>query len=179
MGLGNKTGSVVVAHCYGRAASAGSALSSRATTSTGTTTQSRTSAYDRRPARVLYMDRGVIVLNKPPGLVSQGTSIAAPVTVAAKTTTRLLPARTAFDDVLDGTVIISFNFIGWNVIVSALTRRPPPLDTVPFTIHFRSPTGSWPQYKSVSGPSTRQGTYGTELNQKAPSCPPCIHASHP
>lgn len=100
MGLG-KTSSVVVA-CYGRAASsAGSALSSRAT---GTTTQPRTCA--RRP-RVLYIDRGVIVLNKPPGLVSQGTSSVAP--VAAKTSTP--PTRTAFDDVLDGTVTTLFIFI--------------------------------------------------------------------
>lgn len=98
MGLG-KTSSVVVA-CYG-AASAGSSLSSRAT---GTTTQSLRTCG--RP-RVLYIDRGVIVLNKPPGLVSQGTSSVAP--VAAKTTTP--PTRTAFDDVLDGTVTTLFIFI--------------------------------------------------------------------
>jgi hypothetical protein len=101
MGLG-KTSSVVVA-CYRRAASAGLALSSRAT---GTTTQPLARTCARRP-RVLYIDRGVIVLNKPPGLVSQGTSSIAP--VAAKTTTP--PTRTAFDDVLDGTVTTLFIFI--------------------------------------------------------------------
>jgi hypothetical protein len=77
---------------------------------------------------VLYIDRGVIVLNKPPGLVSQGTtSVEAP--IAAKghhhqETTTLVPSRTAFDDVLDGTVTTLFIItspivLGWNV--SALT----------------------------------------------------------
>jgi hypothetical protein len=76
---------------------------------------------------VLYIDRGVIVLNKPPGLVSQGTSsVEAP--IAAKDhhhqETTTLPSRTAFDDVLDGTVTTLFIItspivLGWNV--SALT----------------------------------------------------------
>ena len=95
-----------------RAASAGSALLSR-------TTQSRTRICGR-PAGpdVLYIDRGVIVLNKPPGLVSQGTSsVVAP--VAAKNhhrqETTPLPtsiSRTAFDDVLNGTVQTTLLLLG-------------------------------------------------------------------
>ena len=54
-----------------------------------------------RPS-VLYKDRGVIVLNKPPGLVSQGTSS----TTAGPKNIPLTapPRRAAFNDVLDGTV---------------------------------------------------------------------------
>jgi hypothetical protein len=58
---------------------------------------------------VLYVDRGVIVLNKPPGLVSQGTSRLAatrtsPLPLAPQALV-LAPARqgSAFDDVLNGT----------------------------------------------------------------------------
>lgn len=95
MGLG-KTSSVV-AYCGGRAASAGSAFKLLSTT---TLSQSRTGGRPGVP--VLYIDRGVIVLNKPPGLVSQGTSSAAP--VAAKShRPEATPPRTPFDDVLDGT----------------------------------------------------------------------------
>jgi hypothetical protein len=70
---------------YGRAA--GSTLSTTARTC-------------GRPG-VLYEDRGVIVLNKPPGLVSQGTSRAVDAKNDYPETT---PPRAAFDDVLDGTV---------------------------------------------------------------------------
>ncbi|KAF8502375.1 pseudouridine synthase [Russula emetica] len=105
MGLG-KTGSAV-AYYYGRAASAGPARRGSTFKLSSTTTQSRrtsTRTCGRTPAGVLYIDRGVIVLNKPPGLVSQGTSssVLAPVTVAAKThlqeTTTSLPSlQRAYD----------------------------------------------------------------------------------
>ena len=115
MGLVGKTGSAVllVARYYGRAASAGSTLSSRATSSsTITHAQSRTHDRGRPRVPVLYIDRGVIVLNKPPGLVSQGTSTlssVAPGPVTAKTMMRPpTTSGTVFDDVLDGTVITSF-----------------------------------------------------------------------
>ncbi|KAF8482798.1 pseudouridine synthase [Russula ochroleuca] len=49
---------------------------------------------------VLYKDRGVIVLNKPPGLVSQGTSSTA--ASAKNDGPETTPPRTAFDNVLDG-----------------------------------------------------------------------------
>ena len=51
---------------------------------------------------VLYKDCGVIVLNKPAGLVSQGTSSTA--ARAKNDCPETLPPRAAFDDVLDGTV---------------------------------------------------------------------------
>jgi hypothetical protein len=128
MGLG-KTSSVVA--YYGRAAAsaAGSTLFKFKLLSTTTQSQSRTRTRTCQPGReccgrpgVLYIDRGVIVLNKPPGLVSQGTSsVEAPTVVTAKShrhrhrhhqETTTLPqatsSRTAFDDVLDGTVTNSF-----------------------------------------------------------------------
>ena len=117
MGLGIT--SSVMGYYYGRAASAGSTRTLLLSTTTG-----------RPPgASVLYIDRGVIVLNKPPGLVSQGTSRVVLAPVAAKShhrqETTTLPRRTAFDDVLDGTVYKLFSLLlrllGWNV--SALTRR--------------------------------------------------------
>ena len=93
MGLG-KTSSVV-AYCGSRAASARSTFKLLSTT-----TQSRTGGRPGVP--VLYIDRGVIVLNKPPGLVSQGTSSTAP--VAAKShRPEAAPPRTPFDDLLHGT----------------------------------------------------------------------------
>ena len=113
MGLVVGKSSSVVAHCYyGRGAASASARS---------TTPFKllfSSGCGGRPADVLYVDRGVIVLNKPPGLVSQGTS-SAKAPVAAKshhrqetTRTALLTStsRTAFDDVLDGTVSDSFYY---------------------------------------------------------------------
>jgi hypothetical protein len=82
---------------------------------------------------VLYVDRGVIVLNKPPGLVSQGTSrssggvpvtasTAAPTTSNPATRTRLnpplvlasmapAPPGSAFNDVLNGTNSFSLRSI--------------------------------------------------------------------
>ncbi len=84
MGL-RKTSSVV--HYYGRAVSAGSTLSTTTRTCGG-----------RPSPGVLYVDRGVIVLNKPPGLVSQGMSSAA---VARKNhRPEMTLPRAAFDDVL-------------------------------------------------------------------------------
>jgi hypothetical protein len=98
MGLGST--SSVVAYYYGRAASAAGS-----TLLLSTTTQSRSRTCAGRPADVLYIDRGVIALNKPPGLVVQGTSsVEAPVAVKGhhRQETKKLPNRTAFDDVLDG-----------------------------------------------------------------------------
>jgi hypothetical protein len=51
---------------------------------------------------VLYEDRGVIVLNKPPGLVSQGTSSTA--ADAKNDGSETTPPRAPFNDLLDGTV---------------------------------------------------------------------------
>jgi 23S rRNA-/tRNA-specific pseudouridylate synthase len=118
-----KTSSAVA--YYGRAASAGPGL-----TLLSTTTQSRRTC-GRPPVGVLYIDRGVIVLNKPPGLVSQGTSssvapVAAKSHVQEKTT---LPSRTAFDDVLDGTVTVQTP----SLLLPALTRRR--LTVVPCSSH--------------------------------------------
>jgi len=48
---------------------------------------------------VLYVDRGVIVLNKPPGLVSQGTSESR---AAQDARMDFPPAASAFNDVLEG-----------------------------------------------------------------------------
>ncbi len=92
MGLG-KTWSVVV-H-FDRAVSAGSMLLS-------TTTRTRTCS--RPSPGVLYVDRGVIVLNKPPGLVSQGTSKSSAAVAVKNRRPVTALSRTAFDDVLNGTV---------------------------------------------------------------------------
>jgi len=132
-----------------------------------TTTAHWPSRYSRtygRPAGVLYIDRGVIALNKPPGLVSQGTSSVAPVT--AKSGRKDTSSRTAFDDVLDGTLRLLFRLpllyctvLGFVPCLSANAAAGGHL-TVWFFFFgssFRSPTGLWPQYKSVSSPSTRQG----------------------
>jgi hypothetical protein len=100
---------------------------------------------------VLYEDRGVIVLNKPPGLVSQGTSSTA--ADAKSDCPETTPPRAAFDDVLDGTVQLLSFVVGRNLSATRLTH----LST------FRPQTGVRPQYKSVSGPSARQGT--TELEE--------------
>jgi 23S rRNA-/tRNA-specific pseudouridylate synthase len=61
---------------------------------------------------VLYVDRGVIVLNKPPGLVSQGCTSTARGTAALLNETndratmqQQLTPESAFNDVLDGTNI--------------------------------------------------------------------------
>jgi hypothetical protein len=134
--LVGKTSSVVAYYCRDGRAARASAGSTRKLLST-TTTQSRllwslarTSGCGRPAApRVLYVDRGVIVLDKPPGLVSQGTSRVTPVEapVVAKShhrqETTTLPttttSRTAFDDVLDGTVTNSFYYyceVGWKCL---------------------------------------------------------------
>jgi hypothetical protein len=109
--LGSKTSSAVVAYYYGRAAaasaaSAGSMMSRLLRSTTTHSPQSRTpsrtcyaDSHDPSGASVLYVDRGVIVLNKPPGLVSQGTTTSSVAPVA----TSRSPPKTAFDDVLDGT----------------------------------------------------------------------------
>jgi hypothetical protein len=70
---------------------------------------------------VLYKDRGVIVLNKPPGLVSQGTSSTA--ASAKNDGPETTPPRTAFDNVLDGTVqpFIHFACRGENLSTMRLT----------------------------------------------------------
>lgn len=128
MGLG-KTTSAVAYYYYGRAASARRSTLSRLCTRT-TQSRTRTSVCGSRPTdHVLYVDRGVIVLNKPPGLVSQGTSRAeAP--VAAKrhhrqeTTTLPTSSRTAFDDVLDGTataLLFLLRILGCDVSALTLT----------------------------------------------------------
>lgn len=98
MGLGST--SLILANYCGRAASA---TWSTPRSLLSTTTQSRSRAG--RPVDVLYVDRGVIVLNKPPGLVVQGTSIETPVAAKGhhrRQETIKPPSRTAFDDVLDG-----------------------------------------------------------------------------
>lgn len=186
--LVGKTSSVVAYYYYrdgGRAASLSHSAGSKLLSTTTRTTQSRlprslalarTSGCDRpAPPRVLYVDRGVIVLNKPPGLVSQGTasSVAVVAPVAAKshhrqetttlpTTSTSTSSRTAFDDVLDGTVTNSFllllRLLGWKWKCLSANLNAGRHLAFFLNITFRSPTGLWPQYESVSGPSTRQGT---------------------
>jgi 23S rRNA-/tRNA-specific pseudouridylate synthase len=62
-------------------------------------------ARGRRPhlgVTVLYVDRGVIVVNKPPGLVSQGNA-ATRSTAAAAVVAPAPPSQAlAFNDVLEG-----------------------------------------------------------------------------
>jgi hypothetical protein len=72
------------------ARSAGSIISAR-------TAQTRSRRLGGVP--VLYVDRGVIVLNKPPGLVSQGTSESR---AAGDAKIDFPPAASAFNDVLEG-----------------------------------------------------------------------------
>jgi hypothetical protein len=79
----------------------GKASSVEAYSRSAGSTLSKTARTYGRPG-VLYEDRGVILLNKPPGLVSQGTSGRA--ADAKKDCPETTPPRTAFDDVLDGTV---------------------------------------------------------------------------
>jgi hypothetical protein len=80
----------------------------------GSVASAATSTQTRSRPGVLYVDRGVIVLNKPPGLISQaaGPSHGAPgtgVDVALSGKHDCPPAapppRSAFNDVLDGTFI--------------------------------------------------------------------------
>jgi hypothetical protein len=90
---------------------------------------------------VLYKDRGVIVLNKPAGLVSQGTSSTA---ARAKYDCPETPQpRAAFDDVLDGTVqlYIYFSCSGEKLSAMRLTVRHIQVSdacTVSVQIRFRS-----------------------------------------
>jgi hypothetical protein len=109
----------------------------------GSTTTTRTRMHSRAVSRtvsvattlaqarvgspgVLYVDRGVIVLNKPPGLVSQGTSrLAATRTrtappLASSQALVLTPAPapqgSAFDDVLNGTKLHFYCFFPFNIL---------------------------------------------------------------
>ena len=54
----------------------------------------------------LYVDRGVIVVNKPPGLVSQGSTAMATAPRSTAPAAPALLAGAAFNDVLDGTNIL-------------------------------------------------------------------------
>ena len=66
-------------------------------------TQTRTGSSPSPGPGVLYVDRGVIVLNKPPGLVSQGTTSTSSAAVDSATGTPLrLAGSSAFNNVLDG-----------------------------------------------------------------------------
>lgn len=90
---------------------------------------------------VLYKDRGVIILNKPPGLVSQGTSSTA--AKAKNDCPETPPPRAAFDDVLDGTVQLFIYFACRGEILNAMrltVRRVQPSDacTASVQIHFQS-----------------------------------------
>lgn len=89
-----------------RAAAAGSARMLRL--SATATKQAR----GRRPhlgVTVLYVDRGVIVVNKPPGLVSQGN--AATRSTAAAVVAPAPPSQAlAFNDVLEGKLRTFFFF---------------------------------------------------------------------
>lgn len=81
------------------------------------TRTARRASEARGSPGALYVDRGVIVLNKPPGLVSQGastTSMASTGTAALNATNDRpaasvamppppAPPESAFNDVLDGT----------------------------------------------------------------------------
>jgi hypothetical protein len=139
--VGKTSSESVVAYYYrdGRAQAARASAGSKLLSTMTTTTQSRllprslarTSGCGRPAAPgVLYVDRGVIVLNKPPGLVSQGTSrvtVEAPVVTKShhRQETTTLPtttSRTAFDDVLDGTVTNSFYYceVGWKCLSANL-----------------------------------------------------------
>jgi hypothetical protein len=115
---------------------------------------------------VLYVDRGVIVLNKPPGLVSQAT---APSHSHSSSRTQFpdlnisrrnghppraaaaLPPQFIFDDVLDGRS---------NVFM----RCDPTEEMISVGHHAfglfncRTPAEVWPEYESISSPSIRQGT---------------------
>lgn len=57
---------------------------------------------------VLYADRGVIALNKPPGLVSQGTVH----NHSKENPLDAVPSNFAFNAVLDGTFLVSCSVIG-------------------------------------------------------------------
>ena len=85
-------------------------------------------ARGRRPhlgVTVLYVDRGVIVVNKPPGLVSQGnTAMMATATATRRTAAAVVapapPSQAlAFNDVLDGKsrTFCSFSFPYCTVLV--------------------------------------------------------------
>jgi hypothetical protein len=135
---------------------------------------------------VLYVDRGVIVLNKPPGLVSQGTSrstggvkasTAAPTTGNPATRTRLkpplalastapAPPGSAFDDVLDGTNSFSLRLIQSfrdTVVVGAGNFEPQaPRVFGHLTLYsFRPSAEVRPWGKPLSSPSPRQGVSRT------------------
>lgn len=137
---------------------------------------------------VLYIDRGVIVLNKPPGLVSQGTSrstggvpmtasTAAPTTSNPATRTRLkpplalasmapAPPGSAFNDVLNGTNSFSLRFIQKfrdTVVVGAGNFEPQaPRVFGHLTLYFFRPSAEVrPWGKPLSSSSPRQGVSRT------------------
>jgi 23S rRNA-/tRNA-specific pseudouridylate synthase len=64
---------------------------------------------------VLYADRGVIALNKPPGLVSQGTAGTEAGTVHNHSRLNRLdavPSNFAFNSVLEGTLFVTCSIVG-------------------------------------------------------------------
>ena len=68
------------------------------------------SAQTRFCPGVLYADRGVIALNKPPGLVSQGTLNTETNTVhnhSRENRLDAVPSNLAFNAVLDGTLFVT------------------------------------------------------------------------
>jgi hypothetical protein len=58
---------------------------------------------------VLYADRGVIALNKPPGLVSQGATVHSH---SKENPLDAVPSNFAFNAVLDGTFFVSCSIVG-------------------------------------------------------------------
>ena len=107
---GRQTRSVKALLRVGPAARAAAAAGSARMLRVSATKQAR----GRRPhlgVTVLYVDRGVIVVNKPPGLVSQGNT--AMMATATRSTAAGPPSQAlAFNDVLDGKsrTFCSFSF---------------------------------------------------------------------
>jgi hypothetical protein len=66
---------------------------------------------DNAPTRfcpgVLYADRGVIALNKPPGLVSQGTEAGTVHSHSRENRLDAVPSKFAFNAVLDGALFVT------------------------------------------------------------------------
>lgn len=64
---------------------------------------------------VLYADRGVIALNKPPGLVSQGTLGTKAGTVHSHSREKrpdAVQSNFAFNAVLDGALFVTYSVVG-------------------------------------------------------------------
>ena len=111
--------SVKALHRVGPAARAAAAGSARMLRLSATATKQ---ARGRRPhlgVTVLYVDRGVIVVNKPPGLVSQGN--AATRSTAAAVVAPAPPSQAlAFNDVLEGklrTFFFSFVLVSISILL--------------------------------------------------------------